>query len=205
MSTTKDGDSLLINLPDEPTAPYPPSFVEAEYFYYGLYSKPRLIARSSTYAWVEPRGAEAYLTPKELTPLGFGHPLEDHWEHKVGPEVVSYLDDEGVKCSSLDPLRIGDAGDRSPPAILWIGVLPGTLTAEAGVKVAAQCKNILSANGIDDVHVELRESEVSRCARLYKPVPTSSTTVRVIEPFSTAVGLYQSPPNCWWDRGVLHL
>lgn len=75
------------------------------------------------------------------------------------------------------------------PAILWVGVLPGTLTAEAGVDVAIQCKNILSAKGIDDVHVELRESEVFHCARLYKPVPTFLATARVIEPFSTAVGL----------------
>jgi hypothetical protein len=50
-------------------------------------------------------------------------------------------------------------------------------------------QDILFADGIDDVHVELRESEVFRCARLYKPVPTSFATVCVIEPFSAAVGL----------------
>ncbi len=102
--------ALLLTSPPLHT---PPSSVEAKYFYYGLHSKPRLIARSSSYTWVEPRGAEAYLTPKELTPLGFGHPLENLWEHKVGPEMVSYLDNIGVKCSSLDPVRIGYAGDSS--------------------------------------------------------------------------------------------
>ncbi|KAF8334478.1 hypothetical protein F5887DRAFT_1273561, partial [Amanita rubescens] len=178
MSTTNDS-----------TAPYPPSSVEAQCFYYGLPSRPRLIARSSSYVWVEPQGLEAYLTPKELSPLGFGHPLKNVWEDKVGPEMISYLDDMGVKWSSLDPLRIGYAGDPSPPPILWIGVLPGTLTHEVGVNVAIHCKNILSANGIDDVHVELRESEVFRCAKLYKPVLSFSSTVRAIEPFSTAVGL----------------
>lgn len=103
--------------------------------------------------------------------------------------MVSYLDNIGIKFTSLDPVRIGYAGDSFPPAILWVGVLPGTLTPEAGVDVAVQCKKILSANGIDDVHVEPRDSEVFRCAKLYKPVPTSLSTVRVIEPFSTAVGL----------------
>ncbi|KAF8333698.1 hypothetical protein F5887DRAFT_993030 [Amanita rubescens] len=181
MSTTKDSD--------RPTAPTPPSSVEAMHFYYGLYSKPRLIARSSTYLWIEPRGPEAYLRPKELSPFGFGHPLEDCWEDKVGPQMISYLDDIGVKASSLDPVRIGYAGDSSPPAIIWVGVLPGTLAPEAGVNVAIQCKNILSSNGINDVDVELRESSVFRSARLYKPVPTSVGTVRVIEPFSTALGL----------------
>ena len=185
MSTTKDSNSDSHSA----TAPTPPSAVEARCFYYGLYSKPRLIARSSTYAWVEPRGPEAYLTPKELRPLGFIHPLGKLWERTIGPEMVAYLDAMEVKCSSLDPVRIGFIGDSSPPAIIWIGVLPGTLTAEAGVKVAVHCKGILAANGIDDVHVELRESEVFRTAKLYKPLPTSSPTVHVVEPFSTAVGL----------------
>ena len=60
MSATKDSDQL------RPITPTPPSSVEATYFYYGLYSKPRLIARSSTYLWIEPRGPEAYLRLKEL-------------------------------------------------------------------------------------------------------------------------------------------
>ena len=148
------------NAPDEPTAPRPPSAVEAKCYYYGLPSNPRLIARSSFDSWVKPRGPEAYLIPKELAPLGFGHPLGRVWESTVGPEIIRYLHSVDVKFSSLDVLRIGYAGDTSPPPIVWIGVLPGTLTAEIGVDVAVQCKNILSANGIDDVHIELRESEV---------------------------------------------
>ncbi|KAF8333719.1 hypothetical protein F5887DRAFT_834265, partial [Amanita rubescens] len=79
------------------------------------------LARAATPS-LEPRGPEAYLTPKELTPLGFGHPLENLWEHKVGPEMISYLDHMGVRSSSLDPVRIGYAGDSSPPPIVWVGV-----------------------------------------------------------------------------------
>lgn len=194
MSTANDSDTLPINLqghivPNAPTAPYAPSPIEAKHYYYGLYSKPRLIARSSIDPWVEPRGPEAYLTPKELSPLGFNHPLRKLWEPTVGPDIASYLDAMGVEWSSLDPVRIGYVDDPSPPAILWVGVLPGTLTAEVGVNVAVHCKDILSANGINDVHVELRESEVFCSAKLYKPVPTSCGTIRVIEPFSTALGL----------------
>lgn len=58
-----------------------------------------------------------------------------------------------------------------------------------GVEVAVHLKGILSAYGINDVHVELRESEVFRSAKLYEPVLTSVATVRVIEPFSTTIGL----------------
>ncbi|KAH9022454.1 hypothetical protein EDB84DRAFT_1564992 [Lactarius hengduanensis] len=67
MSTTEDSDSTGEGgaRTEEVPTPYPPSPVEAEYCFYGLYSNPRLIARSSIDTWIEPRGAEAYLTPKE--------------------------------------------------------------------------------------------------------------------------------------------
>src|SRR6266852_597688 len=62
-------------------------------------------------------------------------------------------------------------------------------TAEDGVEVATRCRSILSAHDIDDVHVEIRESEVIRSAKLFKPAATSNPTVRAREPFSTALGL----------------
>ena len=141
-------------VPSTPTAPYPPSPVEAKYYFYGLYSNPHLIARSSTDVWVEPRGVEAYLTPKELSPLGFSHALQGLWEPVIGPAIASYL--------SLDPVRIRHPDDTSPPAILWVGVLPSSIAAEDGIAITVQCKTILSSHGIHDVHVELRESEVLR-------------------------------------------
>jgi hypothetical protein len=173
-----------------PTTPYPPSPVEARYFYYGIPSQPVLVSRSSTNVWVEPTGPEAYLVPKETSPLGV-HPLQEIWEATVGPVMVEYLDSKGVMCTSLDPVRMGYAGESSPPAIIWIGVLAGSLSAEDGVEVATHCKTILSAHNIDDVHVEIRESEVFRSAgpKMYKPVPTSNATARAREPFSTSLGL----------------
>ncbi|KAG8806641.1 hypothetical protein FRC17_004889, partial [Serendipita sp. 399] len=165
-------------VPDAPTAPYPPSPVEAENYFYGIPSEPGLVARSSTDVWVEPRGIEAYLIPKESRPLGF-HPLQEIWETKVGPAMVEYLDTNRVECTSLDPIRMGYAGDSSPPAIIWMGVLRGSLTAEIGVQVATHCKGILSAHGIDDIHIEIRESEVIRSAKLYKPAFTSNATAQI--------------------------
>jgi hypothetical protein len=189
MATTNDHDSPPINhtVPDAPT-PCPPSPVEAKYFYYGIPSKPRLVARSSTNPWVEPRGPEAYLIPKETSPLGF-HSLEEKWEAMVGPAIVGYLDAMKVAWTSLDPVRMGEADDPSPAAIVWIGVLPGSLTAELGVEVAVHCKGILSTHGIDDLNIEIRESEVFRSAKMYRPVLTSNATAQVLEPFSTALGL----------------
>ena len=92
-----------------PSAPYAPSDVEATYYYYGLPSKPRLVARSSCDVWMRPTGAEAYLVPKGLTPLG-AHRLNEVWEGTVGPAMDRYLQEKQVRCTSMTPLRIGTAG-----------------------------------------------------------------------------------------------
>ncbi|KAL4077475.1 hypothetical protein J3A83DRAFT_4388852 [Scleroderma citrinum] len=178
-----DSDDVTTLIPSVVRRQFP-SLVEARYFYYGLPSQPRLVARSSTYIWLEPTGLEAYPGEKELTPLGYDHPLQAIWEPIVGPAM-------GVQWTSLDPVRIGSAGDLSPPVIVWIGVRPGSLSAEVGVEVAMHCKGLLSAHSIDDIHVEIRESEVFRSAgpKMYKPARTSNPTARAREPFSTALGL----------------
>lgn len=173
---------------------YPPSSMESKYYYYGLPSQPRLVARSSPNVWVEPSGFEAYLSPKETSPVGL-HPLCNVWEAAVGPAIIDYLGRKAVEWTSLDPVRIGDAGAPSPPVIVWIGVVPNTLSPQDGVEVATGCKAILSAHKMDDVHVEIRESLVVRSAgpKMYKPVHTFYGTAEVQEPFSTSLGLPISP------------
>lgn len=82
-------------VPDPPSdAPYVPSDVEKANYYYGLPSKPRLIARSSSNVWMKPTGPEAYLVPKELTPLG-PHRLNAVWEQTVGPAMDRYPGERG--------------------------------------------------------------------------------------------------------------
>lgn len=189
MAATNSLDSEC-TVPAAPTAPSPPSSIEAERYYYGIHSRPRLVARSSTNVWVKPTGPEAHLITKELGPLG-SHPLRDIWEASVGPAIFEYLDSKGVKWTSIDPVRIGYDDEIPRPAIVWIGVVPGSLSAEDGVEIAVHCKGILTAHQMDDVHVEIRESEVFRYAshKTYKPALTSNATARDREPFSTALGL----------------
>ena len=172
------------------TVPYPPPLVEAKYYYFGTPSRPLLVARSSTDVWEEPRGLEAYHLPRESSPIGL-HPLREIWEATVGPALVHYLDSKGVKWTSLDPVRMGYTHESSHPVIIWIGVVAGSLSAEDGVQVATRCKSILSAHDINDVHVEIRESEVIRSAgpKMCKPTVTSHPTSEVREPFSTTLGL----------------
>ena len=176
-------------VPDPSTnAPYIPSEVEAKYYLYGFPSKARFIARSSPDVWMKPTGAEAYLEPKELTPLG-KHRLNEIWEDTVGPAMDRYLLEKQVQCSILNPLRIGIAGKPYPPAFILVGVNPGTLSAELGIKVAVHCRSILLQNDIDDIHVIICESKFTRSATMYKPAISANPTAIVREPFSTTLGI----------------
>ncbi|KAF9778336.1 hypothetical protein BJ322DRAFT_1092735 [Thelephora terrestris] len=176
-------------VPDPPTnAPYIPSEVEAKHYLYGFPSKARFIARSSTDVWMKPTGAEAYLEPKELTPLGT-HRLNEVWEDTVGPAMDGYLLKKQVQCSILNPLRIGIAGKPSPPAFILVGVNPGTLSAELGIEVAVHCHSILLQNDIDDIHVIICESKFTRSATMYKPAISANPAAIVREPFSTTLGI----------------
>jgi hypothetical protein len=112
------------------------------------------------------------------------------WENDVCPAMIRYLDGKDVKYGSLLPLRIGYANDMaSPPAVIFISVLPGTLSRELGIVHAVHCRNILVEHGIEDMHVEIRESTVTRAASLFKPAISSNPAAHLIEPFSTSLGI----------------
>ena len=191
--TTTNGLSDHVSAANRSAAPRPPTLDEAKFYYYGLPSQPRLVARSSTFIYVKPTGPEAYHKPKEISPFTSSHPLRAIWEVTVGPAIVEYLNTAGANWTSLDPVRIGFIGGSSPLPIIWLGVVPDSLSATEGVEVATHCKGILSAHDIDDVHVEIRESEVVRSAsrgpKLYKPAPASSPIATAGEAFSTSLGL----------------
>ncbi|KAG8968959.1 hypothetical protein FRB90_010782, partial [Tulasnella sp. 427] len=179
----------------DPNAPSIPSSFEAAHYYYGLPSQPDLIARSSAELWVEPTGAEAYLVAKELKPVGSHAALSLVWEPVIASEIEAYLDSQQVAWTSVDPVRIAYAGGESFPVIIWVGVKPGSLSGEKGVEVALGCRTILTGNGVFDIHVEIRSSETTLQAKLYKPVRTINPTAQAIEPFATTLGI----PICGAD------
>ncbi|KAI0317534.1 hypothetical protein OF83DRAFT_1171921 [Amylostereum chailletii] len=172
--------------------PYVPSAVEATYYYHGFPSKPRLVARSSCDIWMKPTGPEAYLEPKGLSPLG-PHTLATVWEQTVGPAMAHALEEKGLQSFTMTPARIVLVGQPSPPAVVLVGVDPGSLTHELGIEAAVECRSILAAHGILDVHVEIRESKASLAAALYKPTVTANPAAGLVEPFSTSLSL----PICY--------
>lgn len=87
MANTTDlsGSSLTTGAssPPQSTSPSsplsPPSETEAKYYYYGLPSRPTLVARTGTTPWEAPTSPEAYPTAKELRPVG-NHAIVDVWD-----------------------------------------------------------------------------------------------------------------------------
>ncbi|KAF8555076.1 hypothetical protein OG21DRAFT_956385 [Imleria badia] len=174
------------------TLPAPPSKKEAVFYYAGLPSRPLLVARTGTIPWKEPRGPEAYLKLKELCAIG-NHPLKEAWEGKLALKLHSLLDSMKVKWSSTDVVRIRNVGESSAPIILWIGVIPASLSGNDGVVVAFKCQELLVQYGIADVNVEIRESVVTRSAgpKLLTPADISDPTqvAGVQEPLTTTLGI----------------
>ncbi|KAH9967052.1 hypothetical protein BGW80DRAFT_1341118 [Lactifluus volemus] len=137
-----------------PIAPFVPSAEEAKHRYYGLPSQPYFVARSSHDVWVVPTV----------------------WEGRVGVAMHTFLVEQKVRYTSVDPVRIGIVNESAAPVIIWVGVEPGSLSAERGIEVAVGLRAFLLENGIEDVHVEI-------------PCPHSNPTVKVREAFSTALGI----------------
>jgi len=186
----------------------PVSEKESRFYYSGLPSHPRLVARSTTPTtpWEEPTGPEAYPVRKELKGVG-NHALNDIWEDKLAPLVLDILESERVKFTSVDVVRIGEVGEPSPPVILWIGVLPESLTPVDGLGVALQCKDFLEKNNIVDVDVEIRESIVTRSAgpRFLDPLRwpfDSDPTVELRMPLTAALGLSICAQSTPWAEGT---
>jgi hypothetical protein len=83
------------------------------------------------------------------------------------PKLFAILDSMEVKWTSIDVARIGIVEEyptRSDPfpVILWIGVMPASLSRSDGVIAAFKCREALVEFGITDVDVEIRESVVHR-------------------------------------------
>ncbi|KAF8480479.1 hypothetical protein DFH94DRAFT_480227 [Russula ochroleuca] len=172
--------------------------MEAKFYYAGLPSTPVLVARTGT-AWKAPTGPEAYQRIRELRAVG-NHALKEVWEGNLALKLHTLLDTMQVKWTSTDVLRIGNKGESSAPVILWIGVMPASLSGDYGVVVASRCQELLVKYNIADVDVEIRESVVTRSAgpRLLVSRDSDDPTVGVHEPLTSTLGLpicAQSTPS----------
>lgn len=176
-------------VPDPPpNTPYVPSTEEARFRYHGLPSRPPFVARSSCDIWTMPSGVPEYLPCMEAYPTG-KHPLCDIWKGQVDDAMDAFLMQSKVDYSSIDLVRMKEVNESAGPMIVWVGVVPDSLSAERGIKVAVGLRAILLEHGIQDVHVEIRESEVKNLAEMYGHDPSTYPEVPFKEPFTPTLGI----------------
>ena len=178
------GQSLtLTSISSPPSSPRVPSFEESTLYYYGLPSQPRLVARTTTTPW-------EYGTAKELRPIGDHKNLKKVWQDNFPKQLFGLLSDLKVEWTSIDIIRIARVGDIDAPAILWLGVMPKSLSCEKGVEVAVKCKKLLLEHGISDVDCEIREAKILRNAgpKLLESVRKSDPTANIRIPLTTTLG-----------------
>lgn len=111
-----------------------------------------------------------------------------HWD-EVATALRSRLNSWKVNWTSVDAVKIAYVEEKlSGPAIIWIGVMPGTLTFEKGAAIAANCRPIVDAYGITDYHVEVKESLVATLGNKFlDPLPFNPTFIHR-EPFTATLG-----------------
>ena len=189
------------------TPPPPPRVSEREavQYYRGLYSNPRLIARTGK-PWIPPSGPEEYPRINELRNLGT-HELFDIWEDNIALKVHKILEQHKVNWSSTEIVRIAYVDEPDGSLVLWIGIYstPIRLSYDVGIEVALQCKQLLLSYGIHDVDVELRESDIvqSASSALFKPVDILDPTAIMREPFTTALGMSICAQSTPWAEGTV--
>ena len=137
---------------------------EARCYYAGLPSNPILIYQTGA-PWQKPTGPEAYLVRKEMRPV-FNHPIAAAWD-ELGPQVRDYLDSIKIKWTSIDVVRFADVEEDPGPPVLWIGVMPASLSREDAEVAAVGCEGLLAKFALTGelgvgVEVAFRESVFTR-------------------------------------------
>jgi hypothetical protein len=142
--------------------PYPPGEEEQTFYYHGLPSRPKLVARSSGFRW-QRQFIDQHETRKVLKNIG-DHPIVDQYNDNVIKDIINVLGD--LPWNAIDVLRIGyDFEDPTKyPVILWVSVQPGSTTWDKGYQYAIECTVVLRKYNIPDVECEIKEAEIFNLA-----------------------------------------
>jgi len=140
---------------------------------------------------------------KELRAVG-NHALKDVWEDNLALKIHAVLDLMKVKWTSTDVVRIKPVEESFAPVVLWIGVIPASLSGDDGVVVAFKCRETLRENDITDVEVEIRESVVTHSTgpKLLKSTSTFDRPIDIREPLTTTLGLPICAQSTPWAEGT---
>ncbi|WVN89623.1 uncharacterized protein L203_104852 [Cryptococcus depauperatus CBS 7841] len=148
---------------------YSPDEYERTSYYNGIAGErdhPELVYRSDlhTTPFPKPTGRFAHLPVKSLRGV-FDTPLNNVWG-TVGPQIRDLIKAQNIHWSSIDTVRFfthGPPGEDVKgtlgPVVIWIGVIPGSTSADTAHDVSQQILELLQKNGVEGVVVEWRDLE----------------------------------------------
>ncbi|UPL03485.1 hypothetical protein LCI18_014419 [Fusarium solani-melongenae] len=156
--------------------PLPPGPEEQEHYYFGLYSRPKLVARSSRKPWSWQY--DGWSIKKRLGTVG-EHAIIEPWndsESSLRRQILQAVQE--LDWTAIDVLRIGyerknnETGEEfDNPVTLLISVKIGSGDFEDAYDAVVTCCQILESHELGDVQVEIKESEVARATSIPLPAP----------------------------------
>ncbi|KAI5993685.1 hypothetical protein EDC04DRAFT_2910737 [Pisolithus marmoratus] len=167
---------------------YEPDEYERTSYYNGIAGDgdhPDLVYRSDflTTPFPKPVGRYAHIPVKSLRGV-FDTLLNGVWD-TVGPQIRDLIKAQKIDWSSIDPARffthalLGEGAKGSlGPVVIWVGVVPGSTSADTAHEVSKEILALLQKNGVVDVVVEWREAVLQRLAGppLMRHVDSSDAT-----------------------------
>ncbi|KAI1793920.1 hypothetical protein LXA43DRAFT_182220 [Ganoderma leucocontextum] len=181
-----------------PLSPCGPDEYERTSYYNGITGDrdhPDLVYRSDflTTPFPKPVGRHAHIPVKSLRGV-FDTPLNGVWD-AVGPQICDLIKARKIDWSSIDPARffthapLGEQAKGSlGPVVIWVGVIPGSTSADTAHEVSQDILTLLRKNGVDGAVVEWREAVPQRLAGppLMRHVDSSNAT-HYVRRFLTAL------------------
>ncbi|KAF8322350.1 uncharacterized protein EI90DRAFT_2977716 [Cantharellus anzutake] len=194
-----------------------PDVYEKTSYYNGITGDgdhPDLVYRSDflTTPFPKPVGRHASLPVKSLRGV-FDTPLNRVWD-AVGPQIRDLIKARKINWSSVDPARffthapLGEEAKGSlGPVVIWIGVIPGSTSADTAHEVSQEILTLLRKNGVDNVVVEWREAVPQRLAGppLMRHVDSSNATHYVRRFLTALLGVPLSTEEMEDSQGTLTL
>ena len=177
---------------------YGPDEYERTSYYNGITGDgdhPDLVYRSDflTTPFPKPVGRHAHIPVKSLRGV-FDTPLNGVWD-AVGPQIRDLIKARKINWSSIDPARffthapLGEEAKGSlGPVVIWVGVTPGSTSADTAHEVSQEILTLLRKNGVDGAVVEWREAVPQKLAGppLMRHVDSSNAT-HYVRRFLTAL------------------
>ncbi|KAF8994474.1 hypothetical protein BDQ17DRAFT_1366852, partial [Cyathus striatus] len=127
-------------------------------YYYGLPSCPISVFRTGA-PWKKPTGPEAYCTPKVIRPV---------------------FDDKFAAWTTIDVVHFAEPVIWS--IVLWIGIIPNSLSREVALEATRACNGILQSFQIQDIDIAFRESQFRRY------IPSTNPIAEFCGPLTASLG-----------------